>query len=234
MVAKKLSFVVKRVSAPLCKASVIAVLIGPGVMPFPVAASHHYTEKQLADLATRVGKTYWVVPVNERLPNFLSTPDARGRSFRPQANESFEITELSGQKAKNPYYKVKFESGKEGYLRAETFFEEINSTIVSVDPLADEKKKAAEQEIEEKKRLDWIDHQPWSAPVKAAAVKRQVVVGMKGGEVRKVLGPPARETKIKRPQKSNEEHWLYQDGSVLVFHSGILSRIENKSGQEKE
>jgi hypothetical protein len=234
VVAKKLSFVMKRVSPRLCEASIIAVFIGLGPIPFPASASHHYTEKQLADLATRVGKTFWVVPVDGKIPFFLAAPDTTAASFRPQEHQSFEIMDLVGRKAKNPYYKVKFESGKEGYLRAETFIEEFNSTIVTFDPLADEKKQAAEQEIEERKRLDWIHSQPWSQPVKEAAVRGQVVAGMTSSEVKKVLGPPTRESKVKRPQKSNEAHWFYPDGSVLVFHNGILSRVENKAGQQKE
>lgn len=221
----------KRLSAALFKLMVLAALFGPLVRTFPAAASHHYTETQLAALATRVGKIFWVVPADGRIPVFLSAPNPQANSFTPRAHESFEITELMGRKAKNPYYRIKFESGKEGYLRAETFLEELNSTFVSIDPLADEKKQAAEQGIEEKKRLDWIHTQPWSQPVKEAAIKREAVSGMTSGEVRKVMGPPTRATKIKRPQKTNEEHWFYQDGSVLVFHNGILTRIETKAGQ---
>ncbi|MGH7824044.1 MAG: hypothetical protein ACREQ7_02525 [Candidatus Binatia bacterium] len=210
----------------------IALLTGSCLVAFPVFASRHYTEKQIDALATRVGKIYWVVPVDGKLPAFFSAPAAQARSFRPQKNEFFEITELVGRQAKNPYYKIKFESGKDGYLRAETFLEEFNSTIVSVDPLADEKKKAAEQEAEERKRLEWIENQPWSKEVKQAAIKHQAVTGMTSAEVRKILGQPIRTDKVKRPQSRIEEHWLYQDGSVLVFHQGILSHIKPKSARK--
>jgi hypothetical protein len=229
---KKLSYTMRKLSAVAWDVMFVAFLIGLCLVPFSASASNHYTEKQLAALASRVGKTFWVVPADGRIPFFLSAPNPQASSFRPQAHESFEITELVGRKAKNPYYKINFESGKEGYLRAETFLEELNSTFVSIDPLADEKKPAAERAIEEIKRLDWIHSDPWSQPGKDAARKREVVSGMTSGEVRKVMGPPTRVTKVKRPQKSNEEHWNYPDGSVLVFHNGILNRIENKQGQE--
>lgn len=214
------------------KAAVIALLTGSCVFSFPLFASHHYTEKQLDALATRVGKSFWVVSAEGRIPSFLSAPQPKARSFSPRENESFEITDLVGRSAKNPYYKIKFESGKEGYLAVEKFLEEFNSTILGIDPLADERKKAAEQEAEEKKRIDWIQKQPWSQDVKEAAIKRQAVSGMRTGEVRRVLGQPARTTKVKRPQSSNEEHWFYQDGSVLVFHHGILTRVESKAAEQ--
>jgi hypothetical protein len=210
----------------------IALLAGSCVVPFSLLASSHYTEKQLDALATRVGKVFWIVRVGGKLPSFLSAPDAKARSFHPRENESFEITDLVGRQAKNPFYKVKFASGKEAYLGPEAFLEEFNSTIIGVDPLADERKKAAEQEAEEKKRLDWIQKQPWSEEVKQAAIKGQAVSGMTGSEVRRVLGPPSRTTKVKRPQGANEEHWFYQDGSVLVFHNRILTRVERKAGEE--
>jgi hypothetical protein len=235
MVVRKLSYItsqVKKGSAILIKVTFLAMLIGACLVSPPLFASNHYTDKQLAALATRVGKMFWVVPAQGRIPLFLSAPDARARTFRPQENESFEITDLVGQKAKNPYYKTKFESGKEGYVSIEAFLEELNSTIVSIDPLADEKKRAAEQELEEKQRLEWIQKQPWSQSVKDAAIKRQAVMGMTRVEVRRVLGQPTRTARVNRPQRSSEVQWFYQDGSVLVFHNGMLSRIERKSAQE--
>ena len=80
-------------------------------------------------------------------PAFLSAPAPSAATFRPAQNESFEITELAGRAAKDPYYKVKFQSGKVGYIRPEMFFEEFNATILSADPLADEKKRAEERSM---------------------------------------------------------------------------------------
>jgi hypothetical protein len=228
MAVRKLSYIpswVKKGTA------LLAMLLGACLVSPPLFASNHYTEKQLAALATRVGGTFWVVPIQGRIPLFLSAPDAKAKTFRPEANESFEITDLVGQKAKKPYYKTTFESGKEGYLSIESFLEELNSTIVSIDPLADEKKRAAEQELEEKQRLDWIQKQPWSQAVKDAAIKRQAVMGMTAAEVKRILGQPARTAKVSRPQRTNEVQWFYPDGSTLVFHNGLLSRIEHKSAQ---
>jgi hypothetical protein len=189
-------------------------------------ASNHYTEKQLEVLSERVGKIYWVAKVNNRMPSFLSAAAPKAALFQPQPNESFEIKELIGQKAKDPYYKVKFESGKEGYIRPEAFTEELNVTILSVDPQGDAKKKAAEAAEEDKKRVDWIKAQPWSEAVKEAALKRQPVPGMNTGEVKKVVGTPTRITNVRGPQRLVEEQWFYADDSVLVFHNGLLVRIE--------
>ena len=168
----------------------------------PVYASNHYTDHQLDALATRVGKIYWIVPVKNQTPAFLSNPTANAASFHPQANESFEIIELVGRKEKNPYYKVKFSSGKEAFIHPDVFLEELNLRITSVDPQAIDRKKAAEAAEEEKKRIEWIQAQPWSRTVKEAAIKRQVMGGMSTGEVRQILGKPVRVSKLKASSTS--------------------------------
>ncbi|MEX0801973.1 MAG: hypothetical protein WD688_01430 [Candidatus Binatia bacterium] len=188
-------------------------------------ASNHYTEKQLNALAIRVGRIFWTSPANGKLPLFLAAPAADASSFHPAANQSFEITELVGRKSKNPYYKVKFESGKEGYIHAQDFHEQFNMTLVTIDPLADEKKVRAQQDEEEKARIAWIQSQPWSSAVKEAASKRQAVSGMTVDETKKVLGNPRRINQIKGPQHVTEEHWFYAD-SVLIFRNGVLNRLD--------
>lgn len=200
------------------------------------SASHHYTEKQLDALAARVGKTFWIISVNNWTPSFLSAPAPDASSFRAQPKDSFEITELIGRKAKNPYYRVKFGSGKEGYIRPEAFHEEFNVTILTIDPQADEKRKAVQAAEEEKQRLAWIQVQPWTQAVKEAAIKRQAVPGMSIAEVKKVLGNPSRVAKVRgqhKVAKVAEEHWFYPDGSVLVFYNGLLNRVEPKQAKEK-
>ena len=200
----------------------------------PVWASNHYTDHQLDALATRVGKTYWIVAVKNQTPAFLSNPTANAASFHPQANESFEIIDLVGRKEKNPYYKIKFNSGKEGFIHPEVFLEELNLSITSVDPQAIDRKKAAEAAEEEKKRVAWIQAQPWPRNVKEAAIKRQVMGGMSTGEVRQILGKPVRVSKMKAGFNVTEEQWLYADGSTIVFQNGILSRIEPKRNTETQ
>jgi hypothetical protein len=195
----------------------------------PVHASHHYTDRQLDVLAARVGKVYWIVPINNQTPAFLSSPATNAASFRPNANESFQITELVGRKEKDPYYKVKFDSGKEGYIQPDVFLEQFNATISAVDPLENEKRKAAEAAEEEKERIAWIEAQPWPRGVKEAAIKRQAMPGMNGGEVKKILGNPTRVTKVKTRLNVAEEHWLYVDGSTAIFLNGVLSHIVPKA-----
>jgi hypothetical protein len=195
---------------------------------FPARAADRYTDQQLDALASRVGKIYWILAVNNQTPPFLSSPTINAASFNPQPNESFEITELVGRKDKNPFYKVRFDSGKEGYILPEVFLEELNASIAAVDPTASGKKRAAEAAEEEKKRIDWIQSQPWSRAVKEAAIKRQVLGGMNGGEVKKILGNPVRVSKVKGRYNLTEERWLYADGSTAVFLNGLLSRFEPK------
>jgi hypothetical protein len=194
----------------------------------PVHATHHYTDKQLDALATRVGKIFWIVAINNKTPSFLSNPATNAASFRPKGNESFKITELVGRDDKNPYYKVKFDSGREGYIQPDVFLEEFNATISAVDPQETEKKKAAEAAEEEKKRIEWIQAQPWSRGVKEAAIKRQVIPGMNEGEVKKILGNPIRVSKVMTRLNVAEEHWIYGDGSTAIFYNGLFSHIVPK------
>jgi hypothetical protein len=215
-------------SAVSCWVHAIRWLLLAG-FAFPVHASHHYTNKQLDVLAARVGKVYWIVAINNQTPAFLSSPATNAVSFRPNANESFEITELVGRKEKNPYYRVKFDSGKEGYIQPDVFLEEFNARISAVDPLESEKKKAAEAAEEEKERIAWIQAQPWPRGVKEAAIKRQVMPGMNGGEVKKILGNPIRVSKLKTGLNVVEEQWLYADGSTAIFHNGLFSHIVPKA-----
>ena len=192
----------------------------------PAAATNHYTEKQLDALETRVGKTFWISASEGKLPSFVTSPTYDASVFQPTGNESFEITELVGRKAKNPYYRVKFESGSEGYIHAQSFHEQFNGTILTIDPRADEKKALADKNREEKSRIEWIQSQPWSTAVKESAIKRQAVRGMTVGEVKRIVGDPRRVSRIKGPQHSSEEHWFYPDGTLLVFRNGALIRIE--------
>lgn len=204
------------------------------VTAFPAPASDRYTDHQLDALATRVGKIYWIVAVKNQTPPFLSSPAANAASFRPLANESFEIIELVGRQDKNPYYKVKFNSGKEAFIQPETFLEELNLGIAAVDPQAIDKKKAADAAEEEKKRVEWIQAQPWSRTVKEAAIKRQVLGGMNGAEVKKILGNPLRVSRVKAQLNVIEEHWLYPDGSTAVFINGLYNRLEPKRNTETQ
>lgn len=199
----------------------------------PAAASNHYTEKQLDALEARVGKMFWIAEVEGKLPSFVRSPTSGASAFHPAANESFEITELVGRKARNPYYKVKFESGAEGYIHAQAFHEQFNATILTTDPLADERKALAEKNQEEKARIEWIHSQPWSAAVKESAIKGQAVPGMTTGEVKKVVGDPRRVSRIKGPQHSSEEHWFYPEGTLLIFRNGALNRLEKTKKSER-
>ena len=199
----------------------------------PAAASNHYTEKQLDALEARVGKIFWISERQGKLPSFLKSPTSAALPLQTAANESFVITEMVGRKARNPYYKVKFESGAEGYIHAQAFHEQFNATILTIDPLADEKKASAEKKQGEKARIEWIQNQPWSAAVKESAIRGEAVPGMTSGEVKRVVGDPRRVSRMKGPQHSSEEHWFYPDGTLLVFRNGALNRIEATKKPER-
>ena len=200
----------------------LLALIIPATMAL---AASQPTEAQLEALAKRVGSIYWVSAVSNRTPAFLAAPATNAPSISAGDNESFEIIELTRQKDRDPYYKVKFESGKEGYIRPEVFVEELNLTILTADPLANDKKKAAAAAEEERKRVQWIRSQPWSTTVKEAAIKRIPVPGLTTTEIKVVMGNPARITKGSG-LKGAEEHWHYADGSVLTFHNRLLNRVD--------
>lgn len=202
------------------------------LVPATIAlAASQPTQTQLEALAKRVGTMYWVAAVNNRTPAFHAAPAANAPSLSAGDNESFEIVELTRQKDKEAYYKVKFESGKVGYIRPEVFVEELNLTILTVDPLAGEKKKAAAAAEEERKRVQWIRSQPWSAAVKEVAIKRIPVPGLTAAEVKVVLGNPARITKGSG-LRGSEELWHYADGAVLTFHNRLLNRVDLSGRKE--
>jgi len=191
-------------------------------------ASGQYTPRQLEAFAERIGHTYWTASADNHDLTVLSAPAPNASSFRAPADAAFEITQLVGQKTQHVFYKVKFTSGKEGFISPDNFLEELNVTILTVDPKADEKREAAAAAEEENNRVEWIRSQPWSQAVKDAAIKKQVVSGMKTNEVKKVLGNPTRVSRIKGPQAISEEQWFYPNGNVLVFNNGLLSRVERK------
>jgi hypothetical protein len=189
--------------------------------------SHHYTAKQLEALASRVGRTFWSQPVAGKGPSFATAPAANAKLFRVDAVESFQIIELVGQAAKNPYYKIKRENGQEAYISPEQLLESLNLTILTIDPAAEDKRKAAETAEADKKRVEWIKAQPWSPAIKEAAIKKQPIPGLTTNEIKNVLGQPSRITKLPGTSKVAEERWTYPDGSVLIFQNGLLNGVEH-------
>lgn len=189
-------------------------------------AAGEYTDKQIDALTVRVGKIYWIKTVNGKGPLFLTAPMEKAATFRGEENQSFEITEVEGRANKNPYFKIKLASGKEGYIRPDAFLEEFNLTIVTTDPHANEKKQADEFAKEEKSRIEWIRSQPWSPAIKQASIKKEPVPGLTTSEIKRVLGAPSRVVKTRGPLKVSEERWYYPDGRVLTFHNELLSIID--------
>ncbi len=206
----------------LAKISLAAIAAGVFIYSL-AAASRHYTDAQISILANRIGKIFWIQDSDGRTPILLTAPGAASSTFSARAGDSFEIVELVGRKNRNPYYKLRLASGREAYLRPEIFHEELNLTILTTDPLADEKRRAAAQAEEQKKLTQWINAQAWSPTVKEAALRGQVIPGMNRDEVKKIAGAPSRVSKVQLPGTSPAEHWHYPDGKELIFHNGLLS-----------
>lgn len=217
---------------PLRKFAVgFVIFLALWMLPGFAAASNHYTAKHIDAFAARVGKIFWIKSADGKLPSFRTAPAAGATTFRGEDKQSFEIVELTGGTHKNPYYKVKFTSGKEGYISPEIFHEELNLTILTADPYAEEKRRAEEIAKEETGRIEWIQSQPWSPAVKQAAIKKQPVPGLTIGEIKKVLGAPNRVVKIRGPLKVSEERWYYPDGKVLTFHNELLSTVDQQKNK---
>ena len=116
-------------------------------------ASSRFTEKQLEALRKYAGKTYWVVTEEGKRPLFFSAPSPSAASFLPEEKESFQVTEMvEGSTQRFYYYKVKFDSGREGYIGIDSFLEGLNTTLVTIDPDRGQKVKSAKEAQEEEKR----------------------------------------------------------------------------------
>jgi hypothetical protein len=210
-------------AAALLAAAPLLVASGNGWTASP------YTPKQIELYAQYVGKTYWVVE-EAGTPAFHTAPSSAAPSFRPGLKESFEINEIVGGTAQVPahYYRVTFESGKQGFIPLGSFTHELNAAFVSVDPDRNAKAKLAKETETEKKRQEWIQSQRWPEHVKQAALKKQPVLGMSTKEASAVLGKPQRVVGIKNTNLllGRQEQWTYAGGSVLTFTNGLVTRIQ--------
>jgi hypothetical protein len=197
-------------------------------------ASSHFTEGQLAALERYAGKSYWVVAWEGKLPSFSSAPSAAADFFLPQDKESFQITEMvQGSGPKAYYYKVRFDTGREGYIDVDFFLGQLNLTLLTVDPDRGQKIRTAREVEEESKREARIRAQPWPGHIKEAVLRRQAVLGMNMKEAREALGRPKTTVKLRdsNPLIGEQEQWTYQNGPVLTFTNGLITRIQSPQGK---
>ena len=194
------------------------------------SASSRYTEKQLEALRKYVGKTYWVMAEEGKRPLFFSTPSPAATSFLPEPKESFQIAEMVEGATQRPayYYKVSFASGREGYIDVDSFLEQLNLTLLTVDPDRGQKMRSAKEAEGESKRAARIRAQPWPEHIKEAVLQRKAVLGMTVKEAREALGKPTRVVKVRdaSPLMGQQEQWIYQSGPVLTFTNGLITRIQ--------
>lgn len=194
------------------------------------SASSRYTEKQLEALRKYVGKTYWAIADDGRRALFFSAPSPAATSFLPEPKESFQIAEMVEGATQRPayYYKVSFASGREGYIDVDSFLEQLNLTLLTVDPDRGQKMRSAKESEGESKRAARIRAQPWPEHIKEAVLQRKAVLGMTVKEAREALGKPTRVVKVRdaSPLMGQQEQWIYQSGPVLTFTNGLITRIQ--------
>lgn len=200
------------------------------------AAAPRFTERQLEALRRYVGKTYWVSGEAQGLA-FFAAPSPSADSFFPEAKQSFEVAEMVGGAPQGPayYYRVTFGSGKEGYINVDSFLEQLNLTVLTVDPDQGRKIRSAKEAEEESRREARIRAQPWPEHIKEAVLQRKAVLGMNLKEAREALGKPARVAKIRaaNPLMGQQEQWIYEGGPVLTFTNGLLTRVQPAENKEK-
>ena len=195
----------------------------------PARASSHYTLTQLEAFDAYAGKTYWITADHEKIPAFRSAPSPSAPSFKPNAKESFNLEEIVGGKGAPYYYRAVFESGKTGFLAINSFLDGLNLTILTVDPDRNQKRKIAKEAEEESQRQAWIRRQPWPEEVKQAALERRPSLGMKTNEAKAILGKPKNVFPLQNanPLLGQQVQWLYENGTVLTFTNGLLTRVQN-------
>jgi len=207
-----------------------AVILAPALLAAPqlVRAEPRYTEKQIEQFTSYVGKTYWITPEKNQQPAIFSAPSADAKTFQPAPKESFELKEIVEKASDKPYYRAAFESGKEGFIPVTVFLQELQSAFMTVDPDRSDKAKSAKATEQEQKRRDWIRSQKWPEHVKEAALRGQPAIGMNKKEAEQVLGKPRNVVRLKSSNElmGRQEQWIYDKGPVLTFSNGVVVRIQ--------
>ena len=219
----------KRTLSSTLVAAIIALLLFAA--PRHTSAEPRYTEKQLELFSSYVGKTYWVTTEKNQQPTFYTAPKTNAPTFQPAAKEGFEVKEVVDKTGDKPFYRVAFESGKEGFVPVTYFMERVNGAFLAVDPDRDAKAKTAKEIADEEKRRDWIRQQKWPEHVKDAALKKQPVIGMSKKEATAVLGKPKSVVQLKTGNSGSalmgkQEQWIYDNGPVITFSNGLVVRIQ--------
>lgn len=200
-------------------------LLGPFAT---VCAASQYTSKQLEAYKNYAGKTYWVVGEANKIPPFLSEPSPAAPTFTPALKESFVLKEIIADQPSTPYYRAIFASGKEGFIPIVTFMERMNASFSSVDPDRSAKAKTAKETADEEKRREYIQSQRWPEHVKQAALAGKPALGMNKKEATAVLGKPKSVVPLKSASAlmGRQEQWIYENGPVLTFSNGLVTRIQ--------
>lgn len=196
--------------------------------PCNLRAETRYTEKQIEQFSSYLGKNYWITADKSLQPTFFSAPSANAQTFQPAPKEGFELKEIVEKHTEKPYYRVAFESGREGFIPVTSFLQQLNGALLTIDPDRDAKSKTAKGIEQEEKRRDWIRQQRWPEHVKDAALKKQPTIGMNKKEVSAVMGKPKSVVRLKSGNQlvGKQEQWIYENGPVLTFSDGVIVRIQ--------
>ncbi len=208
----------------------------------------------------RVGKSFAVL-IPSDVPIFTA-PHPKAEKFHLQEAESFVVEELvckagisrgvclSGFKKAHDnrsytgamYFKVRFESGREGYFSDKNFLPKLSLSITSEErakllgttPEEYAKNlrgsKALQNEIvlegeearrKEEERLQAIEYNPWSEAEKKRLRVREVWTGMDSGQLESSKGSPKM---INRSEVSGAiiERWYYDDFVYYIKDETVI------------
>ncbi len=212
--------------------------IAAAILALPFLAAPHnafaeprYTEKQIEMFSSYVGKTYWITTEKNQQPTFYTAAKTSAQTFQPAPKESFEVQEVVDKTSDQPFYRVAFGSGKEGFMPVTVFMERLNASFSAADPDQADKTKGAKETEQEQKRREWIRSQKWPEHVKEAALRKQPVIGMTKKEATAVMGKPNNVVRLKSGTSGSQlmgrqEQWLYDNGPTLTFSNGVIVRIQ--------
>ena len=146
------------------------------------------------------------------------------------------------------FYKVRFESGKEGYINGRYFYPKLSYYMTSEERTAvrgttpEELAKKVRNELKdaesqlkeaENKRKHTIESAPWPEDIKRLVLERRIIIGMTKEQVLLSQNPPDIPP-FKQLRKTNEtvsrdgvaEKWVYK-GTSYYFLNDILERWES-------
>lgn len=212
-----------------------------------------------------IGKSFAVIAPSE--VSVLREPNLKGDSYRLEEPEAFVVEDVVCEGGDYTvgcvllaidypdafFYKVRFESGKEGYIKGRYFLPEVSISLTTEERSAklgttpekhaedirnkyrqaeEEVKAQLAREIEEVRELERtrraaIEAAPWPDEEKAAVLAKRVVIGMTTDQVVLAWGPPDKIVETATTAGEEHEFTYNQAGGVSILHftDGKLDRV---------